>query len=194
LDAFTSRKVSYEYNTDIHFHIQVEAGLVFLCMSDAIFAKRRAYAFLVDIRDLFLSKFGDSWQHALAYAMNAQFTKTLESRANYFTNDPNSDKITAIQTELETTKSIVTESIEKLIARNEQIDLLVTKTESLVTESAAMQSKATTLKKKLWWRNVRVWVCLCVCCAIICAIIIIPIVACGPPSFSKCGGTAGVPV
>lgn len=50
-------------------------------MSDAIFAKRRAYAFLVDIRTAFLSKFGDAWQHAIAYAMNAQFAQTLASRA-----------------------------------------------------------------------------------------------------------------
>lgn len=69
------------YNNDIHFHIQVEQGLTFLCMADATFAKRRAYAFLVDIRGLFLSTFGDSWQHAIAHAMNAQFAKKLADRA-----------------------------------------------------------------------------------------------------------------
>lgn len=67
------------YNDNIHFHIMVEryclillqlltfSGLIFLCMADASFVKRRAYAFLIDVRNLFLSKFGTSWQSAIAY-------------------------------------------------------------------------------------------------------------------------------
>jgi hypothetical protein len=34
----------------------IESGLIFLCMADNIFAARRAFAYLVDIRNLFLSE------------------------------------------------------------------------------------------------------------------------------------------
>lgn len=34
----------------------IEAGLIFLCMADNVFAARRAFAYLVDIRNLFLSE------------------------------------------------------------------------------------------------------------------------------------------
>jgi vesicle-associated membrane protein 7 len=95
IDAYTSRKMrcaynvlysysSYAYNDTIHFHIMVEAGLIFLCMADASFVKRRAYAFLIDIRNLFIQKFGSSWQSAIAYAMNAQFSRILADRAVAF--------------------------------------------------------------------------------------------------------------
>jgi hypothetical protein len=34
----------------------VDAGLIYLCMADAVFAKRRAYGYLIDIRNLFIGK------------------------------------------------------------------------------------------------------------------------------------------
>ena len=43
---------------------------------------------------------------------------------SYFSNDPNSDKITAIKNEVEAAKNVVTENIEKLIERGEKIELL----------------------------------------------------------------------
>jgi len=50
-------------------------------MADASFAKRRAYSFLVDIKNMFLSQFGDSWQTAIALQFDNQFSRTLQRRA-----------------------------------------------------------------------------------------------------------------
>lgn len=93
IDPFTTRKMSYSYvytkssfiifsyDDNTHYHIWVDAGLIYLVMTEAQFGKRRAYAFLADIRTLFLSKFGDSWQNAIGFGLNAQFCRTLEQRA-----------------------------------------------------------------------------------------------------------------
>lgn len=55
----------------------------------------------------------------------------LTSQQNYFSRDANSDKLTALQMEIENSKMIVTENIEKLIERGEHIDLLVERTAQL---------------------------------------------------------------
>jgi len=109
LDPFTSRKQSFSYSNDVHVHVMVDAGLIYLCMADAAFAKRRAYGFLIDIRNLFIGKFGDSWQYAIAYSMDAQFSRTLSDRMNYFTNDINSDKLLATQAEILQAQQIATQ-------------------------------------------------------------------------------------
>jgi len=189
LDPYTSRKQSFAYNNDVHVHVMVDAGLIYLCFADAVFAKRRAYAYLIDIRNLFLGKFGDAWQYAIAYSMDAQFSRIMDERMKYFTYDVSSDKIIATQNEIAQAQQIATQGIETLIDRGQQIDILVKKSEELSAESMNFRDKSTTLKRKLWWRNTRIWIAIGVCCCIIIAVLIIVIVfACGPPNFPRCGG------
>jgi hypothetical protein len=76
-DSFTNKKASYSYDDSYHFHIMIEAGLIFLCMADHVFAARRAFAYLVDIRNLFLSEvftlslFAFSLMHYIFYYINS---------------------------------------------------------------------------------------------------------------------------
>jgi len=189
LDPYMSRKQSFSYNNDVHVHVMVDAGLIYLCMSEALFAKRRAYAFLIDIRNLFIGKFGDSWQYAIAYSMEAQFARTLDERMNYFTHDVNSDKVLATQAEIQAAQQIATQNIENLIERGHQIELLVKKTEELSAEAVNFKEKSTTLRRKLWWRNKRIWLCICVCiCIILLVFVLVIVLACGPPEFKRCKG------
>jgi len=182
-DSFTSRKASYSYDSSYHFHIMIEAGLIFLCMTDYIFASRRAFAYLLDIRNLFLSEYSGRWEYANAHEMD-RFSKVIEARAHYFSRDANSDKVTALQLEIENTKNIVTENIEKLIERGEHIEMLVEKTSQLSNESFQFKAKSTELKSRLWFRNIKIWV-LIGCCVLV-AIFLIVWFSCGFPNFSKC--------
>jgi len=184
VDPFTGRKMSYSYDDRIHYHIMVEAGLIYLCMADANFQKRRAYSFLVDIKTLFISQFGDAWQTAIALQFDNQFARTLQRRADYFSNDPNSDKITAIKTEVEAAKNIVTENIEKLIERGEKIELLVDKTNALTEETYQFKDKARKMKIKFWWKNIKLWVILISVGLVL--IFFIVWFSCGFPAFQVC--------
>jgi len=188
VDPFTQRKMSYSYDERIHYHILVDAGLIFLCMSDAEFAKRRAFSFLVDIKNLFVSQFGEAWQTAIALQFDNQFSRTLQRRSEYFTNDPNSDKITAIKNEVEAAKNIVTENIELLIDRGDKIELLVDKTNELTEGSYQFKDKARKMKIKFWWKNVKLWIILGALGVLVVFFIIW--FSCGFPAFQNCGGGA----
>jgi len=189
LDPYTSRKQSFSYNNDVHVHVMVDAGLIYLCFTDANFAKRRAYAYLIDIRNLFLGKFGDAWQYAIAYSLDGQFSRNMEERMNYFTYDTASDKILVTQNELLQAQQIATQNIEALIERGQQVDILMKKSGELEAESVGFKSRSSSLKNKLWWRNMRIWIAVGVCCCIIIIVLILVIIfACGPPNFPRCGG------
>jgi vesicle-associated membrane protein 7 len=191
IDPFTTRKMSYSYDDRIHYHIMVESGVIYLCMADSEFAKRRAYSFLVDVKNLFISQYGDTWQTAIALQFDNQFSRTLQRRADYFSNDPNSDKITAIKTEVEAAKNVVTENIEKLIERGEKIELLVDKTNQLTEESYQFKDKAKKMKMKFWWKNIKFWVILGALAVIVVFLIIW--FACGFPAFQTCTGKKPAP-
>eukprot|EP01125_Pyxidicula_operculata_P000667 TRINITY_DN1064_c1_g1_i1.p1 TRINITY_DN1064_c1_g1~~TRINITY_DN1064_c1_g1_i1.p1 ORF type:complete len:131 (-),score=9.83 TRINITY_DN1064_c1_g1_i1:105-497(-) len=81
IDQFTDKKMSYFYGERTHFHIVVDGGLIYLCMADSSFQSRRAYAYLMDIKTKFLSKFGESWQNAIALQFDAQFSRILQQSA-----------------------------------------------------------------------------------------------------------------
>jgi vesicle-associated membrane protein 7 len=186
IDPFTSRKMSFSYDDKVHFHLSIESGLIFLCMSDVNFAKRRAYSFLIDIRNTFLSKFGEDWKTALPLAFNAQFCRQLEQKMNYYSFDPSSDRVTAVQAEIDQLKSVTTEMIEKIIERGEKIDMLVEKTQTLSDQTFQFKDKAKVLKLKLWWRNLKCW--LCICCLLLIVVFCVVWFACGFPDFKDCGG------
>jgi hypothetical protein len=59
------------------------------------------------------------------------FRVIVSHSQNYFSKDANSDKLTALQLEIDMTKNIVTENIEKIIERGEHIDMLVERTGQL---------------------------------------------------------------
>eukprot|EP01128_Nolandella_sp_AFSM9_P005693 TRINITY_DN2809_c0_g1_i1.p1 TRINITY_DN2809_c0_g1~~TRINITY_DN2809_c0_g1_i1.p1 ORF type:complete len:240 (-),score=66.94 TRINITY_DN2809_c0_g1_i1:218-904(-) len=188
IDPYTDRKMSYSYNDRIHYHILVEGGLIYLCMADSGFAKRRAYAYLLDVKGLFLTKYGDQWQNAIALQFDGQFSRTLKQRSDYFSHDPSSDKISAIKSEVEAAKNVVIENIDKLIEREEMIQLTVEKTEALAEESFTFKDKARVMKRKFWWKNVKLWIILG---AIVFLIIFFIIwFACGFPAFQKCGSSS----
>jgi len=184
-DSFTNKKASYSYDSQYHFHIMIEGGLIFLCMTDNVFAARRAFSYLLDIRNLFLSEYSGRWEYAVAHEMD-RFSKTLESRATFFSKDASSDKLTALQLEIENSKMIVTENIEKLIERGEHIDMLVERSSQLNNDSFQFKTKSTELKSRLWFRNIKIWIL--ICCIICVVIFLIVWFACGFPNFSKCGG------
>ena len=65
--------ISYSYENKYMFHHHNELGFTYLCMTDAGFPNRTAYAFLFDIKDRFHERFGEErWR-----AINQLFESSL---------------------------------------------------------------------------------------------------------------------
>ncbi|KAF0708601.1 hypothetical protein AaE_013151 [Aphanomyces astaci] len=52
------------------------------------------------------------------------------------------------------------EHAEKVLDRGEKFELLVDRTDKLSQQSFVFNRKAKKLRKTLWWRSVKMWVCL----------------------------------
>eukprot|EP01126_Amoeba_proteus_P029044 TRINITY_DN2861_c0_g1_i2.p1 TRINITY_DN2861_c0_g1~~TRINITY_DN2861_c0_g1_i2.p1 ORF type:complete len:120 (+),score=23.26 TRINITY_DN2861_c0_g1_i2:281-640(+) len=90
----------------------------------------------------------------------------------------------ALESEISVAKSVLLENIDRLIERGEKIDLLVEKTESLQEETFQMKGKSKKLRVKMWWRNLKIWCCVCIILGVILFIVIWA--ACGFPNFQDC--------
>ena len=84
------------------------------CMCDQGFGRRIPFAFLEDVRERYLTRFSDSAQSAPAYAHNAEFSKVLEERMEYYSTDEKADTINRVRGGISEVKNVMIENIDKV--------------------------------------------------------------------------------
>jgi len=176
-------KMSYVYDRHI-FHYVVEDGITYLCMADEEFGRRVPFAFLEDIKNRFRASYGDRGRTALAYGMNADFSRVLQNQMDYYSNNPAADKINRVRGEIDEVKSVMVTNIEKVLERGERIELLVDRTENLNQAAFKFKKQSTQLKRAMWWKNVKIMIILAVVILVI--VYFVVAMACGGLAFQSC--------
>merc|ERR1712035_77430 len=72
----------------------------------------------------------------------------------------NYDKIQGVRNEVNEAKQVMAQNIERLQDRNERLDNLQDRSADLEQGAAEFQSRARSLKRKYWWRNMKMWMIL----------------------------------
>jgi len=176
-------KMSYVADRHI-FHYIVEDGITYLCMADEEFGRRLPFSFLEDIKNRFKATYADRGKTALAYGMNADFSRVLQNQMDYYSNNPNADRITRVRNEIDEVKTVMVQNIEKVLERGERIELLVDRTENLNQTAFQFKKKSTQVKRRMWWKNVKVMVILIFVVLVIAYAAVA--VACGGFAFQGC--------
>ncbi|KAG0256270.1 hypothetical protein DFQ27_005807, partial [Actinomortierella ambigua] len=78
----------------------------------------------------------------------------------YFSTNPNADRIKQVQGEIEQVKDVMVHNIERVLERGERIELLVDKTDNLNHQAYAFKKRSTALKRSMWWKNMKLMVVL----------------------------------
>jgi len=166
-------KKSYSYES-FNFNYIAEGGLTYICMSDQEMGLRVPYAFLFDINNRFKATFREKLLTAGHMAMNDTFSRVLRDRTEFFSNDKNADKINKVKGEIEDAKQIMVKNIDKVLERGERIEMLVSKTDDLHTQSQSFKKKSTQLKRKMCCQNAKLcFVIICVISVIVAGIVAI---------------------
>ncbi|GKE50089.1 vesicle-associated membrane protein 711-like protein [Tanacetum coccineum] len=91
--------VSYSQDRYI-FHVKRTDGLTVLCMADDVAGRRIPFAFLEDIHQRFVRTYGRAVLSAQAYGMNDEFSRVLSQQMDYYSNDPNADRMNRLKGEM----------------------------------------------------------------------------------------------
>ena len=175
LDHKTPQKLTYAHNQNfIHYIADAPSdhpsadpsagGLTYLVVASSSFGRRIPFGYLVEIKKQFLDRYNpqDTDFASLppygAAAFNSQL-KTL--MVNYGTTQAGKDDaIGNAQREIENVREIMTENIERVLERGERIDLLVDKTDRLGVGAHDFRVRSRGLKRRMWWKNVKLMVLL----------------------------------
>lgn len=176
-------KMSYVYDRHI-FHYVVSEGITYLCMADEDFGRRVPFAFLEDIKGRFKAAYGDRGRTALAFGMNADFSRVLQNQMDYYSSNPNADKINRVRGEIDEVKSVMVQNIERVLERGERIELLVDRTENLNQTAFKFKKQSTQLKRAMWFKNVKIMIILIFVILVI--VYFVVALACGGLAFQSC--------
>ena len=180
----TDGKMTYVYD-DYVFHYVVESGICYLCMSDEKNKHRIPYAFLQEMKQNFLARYGvEAAQVAIAFSFNEEFSEVIRERMEYYNAGGTIDNIDALKNQIDEVKDGMVQNIEKVLERGEKIELLVDKTDRLNQQAFRFESSSRSLRKHLYWRKIRRMVYGVV--AVVLLIFFASVAGCGGFDFHRC--------
>ena len=154
--------VSYIYEDKYIFHCNNDNEITFLCMTDAAFKNRRAFALLFEIKKEFFEKYGDRGRTMPGYGANKDFSDLIKGKMRFYnTIQGQSDKFNMVRENIEETKDVAIENIESVLVRGERIELLVNKSQqhneiSVSIKKSVRIMQDTYAKRFMLYKNVKI--------------------------------------
>ncbi|KAL8503702.1 hypothetical protein ACS0TY_022429 [Phlomoides rotata] len=156
-----TNNTNLSYSQDRYtFHIKRTDGLTVLCMADATAERRIPFAFLEEIHQRFVRSYGRSVFSAQAYAMNDEFSRVLSQQMDYYSNNPNADRINRIKGEMSQVRDVMIQNIDKVLDRGDRLELLVGKTATLQSNTIRFRKQSRRYRNAAWWSNIKLTVAL----------------------------------
>jgi vesicle-associated membrane protein 7 len=128
-------------------------------IAESSLGRRISFGYLVEVRKRFFARFP---------AETTDFAEMPNYGAGSFNGDLKNlmveygttghgrdDAIGNVQREIDDVRGIMTRNIEGLLERGERIDLLVDKTDRLGGSAREFRVRSRGLKRKMWWKNVK---------------------------------------
>lgn len=145
------KKVSYSGDGYL-VHVLQRSKLVFICVTDKSYANYMAFKYLEKAGTNFVAFYRDD-SHRTPQACQA-FSRQLKQEGDFF-NSPDANKLKKIQTDIDQVRNVMVDNLDTIIQRGDKIENLVEKTNLLLGESTTFVSNSTSLRRKMWLKNVK---------------------------------------
>jgi vesicle-associated membrane protein 7 len=157
-------------------------------MSDALNKHRLPYAFLNEVRKLFLAQYGSQAPlTAMAFAYNQEFTSILQDRMQFYNSEDaerSIDNIGAVKNQIDQVKENMVQNISSLLERGERLELLVERTDNLNQQAFRFESSSRNMRKAMAWKKMRCYITVGVAAAFI--LFVFSASLCGGVDFRHC--------
>ncbi|KAG8343011.1 putative Synaptobrevin [Trypanosoma vivax] len=108
--------------------------------------------------------------------------KLLQQKMDFY-NNPQNDKITALNEDINQVVDVMMDNMDKVLARGDRIDTLHDRSATLSEQAHQFQKRSTQLKRNMCWKNFKLTLMIILAVGVV--IFIIVLLAC-KPNFSNC--------
>jgi len=98
------------------------------------------------------------------------------SQAGGSSNQAGNQRTAALQAQIDDTVGVMRENINKVSQRGERLDSLQDKTDNLAVSAQGFRRGANRVRKEMWWKDVKMRICLIVVIILLILVIVIPAV------------------
>lgn len=145
---------SYRYGEYWVRYSASSEGLVLLCIAGSFSTADVCFRCLDAVRARFHELYGNGWRGYQELELNAGFRAQLRSAMEHY-NHPEVSTVNRVRDQLAEVKEVTHENIDKILERQEKIDLLVDKSEQLTRTASVFRRDARSLRRHLCRRSWR---------------------------------------
>ncbi|GAB2277210.1 hypothetical protein Dimus_011917 [Dionaea muscipula] len=159
LQKLPATNKKFTYTCDGHtFNFLVSDGFTYCVVAVESVGMQFPMAFLERVKDDFNNKYGGGKAAtALAQSLNKDFGPKLKEHMQYCVDHPEEmNKLAKVQSQISEVKGVMRENIEKVLDRDEKIQLLVDKTDNLRNQAQEFRQQGTQMRRKMWLQNMKI--------------------------------------
>ena len=161
--------ISYESNNYI-YHVMLSGGLRYVCVTDRVFDRQVAFAFLKELESQLISTgLQERAGYVGPYALRQEFGSVMNTQLRKYSSG---DQLNHLQDRVSEVTGVMTDNIEKVMRRGEALEDLTDRSTLLADSSTDFRHSSYKLRKKLFWKSVKMWVILIIVLAVILVVIL----------------------
>lgn len=147
-------KMTFNYEK-FCFHYVYDNTITYFCITQNVFDKNKAFRFLLRIKNIFELQYQRRIHTALPFAFHAEFLPTLAVETKRYSENLSFEKLNEIQGQINDTKQILCEDIDRLVDRGESLHLLVDKSDQMSNASTSFKVTSRNVARSFYWKNIR---------------------------------------
>ncbi|XP_031496508.1 vesicle-associated membrane protein 724-like [Nymphaea colorata] len=159
LQKIPSSNSKFTFNCDHHtFNFIVEDGYAYCVVAKESAGKQLSIAFLERIKAEFKKRYGGGKADtAIAKSLNKEFGPIMKENMQYVIDHAEEiAKLVKVKGQVSEVKNIMMENIDKVMDRQEKLDVLSEKTENLRSQAQRFQKQGVQIRRKMWFENMKI--------------------------------------
>lgn len=148
-------KFSYDHG-EYTYHAYLSDGFVYVCACNSMFDRNVAFNCLFDLEHQLASAgLKERARSAGPYALRTCFSPTI---ASVLTKYSSSDRLGILECKVDKVSGVMKQNIDKVMQRGEVLDHLTERSDLLAEQATDFRQSSTKLSRKLYFKNVKLWV------------------------------------
>jgi len=132
-----------------------ENGLIYILICKNDYPQRCAHMCLEELQRTFVAKVGDKASTAKDRALDKTCAGLLQKICQKYDNVADVDKLAAVQKKVDTVKLVMQENVDIALQNCVKLESIERAAEELQQQAGVFKRNANELKKKMWWKNIK---------------------------------------
>ena len=132
-----------------------QRGLMYILIVQPSYPQRSAHAALEETQKSFVAKAGDKASTAYDNSLNSTCRTLLQRICAKFDNLAEVDRLSAVTQKVDSVKLVMMDNVDMALQNCVKLESIEKAAEELQNQAGVFKRSATDLKKKMWWKNIK---------------------------------------